>query len=513
MPKRFNTAGLCFPGKHYMVNPLKRLTQVKELINQELYFTLHAPRQTGKTTYLHALTRELNGEGKYIALVASVERAGVASIPVEKANEIFIDSIYSAAEIQLPENYRPENPVGKTYLDLKQYLKTWSRSQERPIVLLIDEIDALLDDVLISALRQFRDGYQSRPGSFPSSVVLVGVRDVREYKAQVTQGRRSLGTASPFNIKSDSLVLKNFSKEETFELLDQHGQETGQVFPPEVKEEIYRLGNGQPWLTNALARQVVTWILKENYALPITMDTVRQARQELIARRDTHLDSLADKLREDRVKKIIQAIINGDNLPNDVFDDDIAYVRDLGLVSSTSPLKFANPIYTEIITRIMASPIQESIPEEIQPPWFINADGTLNMEKLLKEFQKFYRRNSGAWLGRYEYIESAHHLLLMAFLHRIINSGGEIVREMAAGNGRLDILIKFRQEEFALELKIKRDRFTIEDGKEQLDRYLDRLGLKKGWLVIFDPADIEWEEKLYWQETVYNDKTIIMVGV
>jgi hypothetical protein len=161
----------------------------------------------------------------------------------------------------------------------------------------------------------------------------------------------------------------------------------------------------------------------------------------------------------------------------------------------------------------MASPIQDSIPKEIQLPWFINADGTLNMEKLLKEFQKFYRRNSGAWLGRYEYIESAHNLLLMAFLHRIINSGGEIVREMAAGNGRLDILIKFRQEEFALELKIKRDRFTIEDGKEQLDRYLDRLGLKKGWLVIFDPADIEWEEKLYWQETVYNDKTIVMVGV
>ena len=84
---------------------------------------------------------------------------------------------------------------------------------------------------------------------------------------------------------------------------------------------------------------------------------------------------------------------------------------------------------------------------------------------------------------------------------------------MATGNGRIDLLITFRQEEFALELKIKRDRFTIEDGKEQLARYLDRLGLKKGWLVIFDPAEIDWEEKFYWQETLYNDKTITLVGV
>jgi hypothetical protein len=266
-------------------------------------------------------------------------------------------------------------------------------------------------------------------------------------------------------------------------------------------------------LINALARQMVSRFLKDDYSLPITLEILQQARQELIARRDTHLDSLADKLREDRVKRIIQAIINGDNLPFNIYDDDIAYARDLGIVSAASPLKFANPIYTEIITRIMASPIQESIPEEIQPPWFIDTGGSLNMEKLLQEFRKFYRRNSEAWLGRYEYKESAHHLLLMAFLHRIVNSGGEIIHEMAVGNGRLDILIKFRQEEFALELKIKRDRYTLEDGKEQLARYLDRLGLKKGWLILFDPADIAWEEKLYWQEISYNDKTIILVGV
>lgn len=511
--KTFNTSGLCFPRKHYMVDPLKRLTDVETLILEELYFTIHAPRQTGKTTYLYALARKLNKEDNYVALVVSFEQAGYAEISVPEANQLLIHRIYQGATELLPENHWPGNPEKKDFANLKHYLKSWCENQKKPIVLFIDEIDALMDDVLISVLRQLRDGYQSRPKHFPASIILVGLRDVREYKALIREGKPSMGTASPFNVKSDSLFLTNFTEDEVFRLLDQHGEETGQVFPLEVKKEIFRLTNGQPWLINALARQIVFKILKYDFSQKITLQLLRQARQQLIIRRDTHLDSLADKLRENRVKQIVLTIINGEELSFDILDDDIAYARDLGIVGQSSPIKFANPIYAEIIPRIMASPIQESIPEEIQPPWFVNEDGTLNMEKVLKEFQKFYRRNSGAWLDRYEYKESAHHLLLMSFLQRIINAGGDIIREMAVGNGRIDLLIKFQTQEFAMELKVKRDKYTIKDGKEQLDRYLDKLGLKQGYLVIFDPADIEWEEKIYIKEITYNDKTIIMVGV
>jgi hypothetical protein len=513
MAKFFNTGGLCFPGKHYMVEPLKRLTEVEALIKKELYFTLHAPRQTGKTTYLYALALKLSAEGKYIPLVVSCERAGLRSISLEKANEVIIDGIYRASRKQLPESQRPENPGDKQYIDLNQYLETWSESQQKPIVLFLDEIDALLDEVLISVLRQLRDGYQSRPKFFPSSVVLVGLRDVRDYKDKIRSAVESWGTGSPFNIKSESLVLKNFSREEVDELLDQHTEETGQVFPGEVKKEIYNLTKGQPWLTNAIANQIVSKILGDDYPGKITREIVWKAKNQLILRRDTHLDNLVEKLKEKRVKSIVQAIINGDNLVFNIMDDDIVYIRDLGIVGQTDPLKFANPIYAEIIPRVMASPIQSSIPAEVQPPWFVKKDGTLDIKKALKQFQEYYRRNSGAWLERYEYKESAQHLLLMAFLQRIVNAGGEIIREMAVGNGRIDMLVKFGTQEFALELKIKRDRYTIEDGKEQLTRYLDGLGLKEGYLVIFDPTDIDWEEKIYWKKELYKGKTIFMVGL
>ncbi|MCU0290138.1 MAG: ATP-binding protein, partial [Acidobacteria bacterium] len=300
MNKFFNTAGLCSSDKHYMVNPLKRLAMIENLINKEFYFVIHAPRQSGKTTYLHALTRKLNGEGKYIAIVVSFEEAGYNSITVKEANEALIDCVYRAALKQIPAAERPKEEKAR---NLKVYLEKWCECQEKPIVLLIDEIDSLQDDALVAMLRQLRDGYQSRPKHFPSSVALVGLRDIRDYKARVKEGRESMGTASPFNIISDSLTLKNFKKEEVFDLLEQHNfkkeevfdlleqhtQATGQEFPPEVKEEIFRLSGGQPWLTNALARQIVEKILEDDYTRKITLDIVTEAKKELILRRDTHL--------------------------------------------------------------------------------------------------------------------------------------------------------------------------------------------------------------------------------
>ncbi|HLP45178.1 MAG TPA: AAA family ATPase [Candidatus Kapabacteria bacterium] len=513
MSKFFNTSGLCKPGKHYMVNPLKRLLKVEQLIRNELYFTIHAPRQSGKTTYLYALAQKLNEEGKYIALVVSFERAGVGSMTLDVANETVMNAIYNSSTSQLEEKYRPENPEEKNFLDLYNYLHTWSSTQEKSIVLFIDEIDALMDDVLISILRQLRDGYQGRPEHFPSSVVLVGLRDVRDYRAQVREGQKSMGTASPFNIKSNSILLKNFTKQEVFELLEQHTKETGQIFSEKAKEEIFLLANGQPWLTNALANQIVSEILENDFSREITADMVMEAKNQLILRRDTHLDSLIDKLKEENVKSIVEAIINGDNIVFDSLNDRITYVRDLGIVSQKSPLRFANPIYAEIIPRVMASAFEESLPMEIETPFFVDKNNDLDMKKIMLAFQEFYRENAESWLDRFEFKESAHHLLMMAFLQRIVNSGGEITREMAVGNGRVDLLVKFNDRRSAVELKIKRGEQSIEKAKQQLSNYLDRLGLAEGYLVIFDPGEGTWEEKLYYRETVFNDKKIIMVGL
>ncbi|MCP4156988.1 MAG: ATP-binding protein, partial [bacterium] len=100
--KTFNTSGLCIPDDHYMVDPLKRMEEVEGLIKEKLYFTIHAPRQSGKTTYLHALARKLNAEGKYTALIVSFEQAGYKSIPVDEATKLLNYSIFTSALRNLP---------------------------------------------------------------------------------------------------------------------------------------------------------------------------------------------------------------------------------------------------------------------------------------------------------------------------------------------------------------------------------------------------------------------------
>lgn len=517
MQKYFNTTGLCLPKLHYIINPLRNLDeQLGNLIRGEQYFLLHAPRQTGKTTLLHSLAHRINQDGKYIASVCSVEIAGYASISVADAMHAIITSIHLLSKIFLTKEQQPPEP--KQYQAdislLQTYLSDWSHQQDKPIVLLIDEVDSLLDDVLISVLRQLRSGFQSRPKNFPVSIALVGLRDIRDYK-MLAKENRSIGTGSPFNIKADSLFLTAFSKTEVQQLLEQHTQATGQLFITEVQNKIFEYSGGQPWLCNAIANEIVARILKNDFSKKITLKHVEQAKENLIKRRDTHLDSLVDKLKEERVRKVITSIINGEDVFFDGYDDAIRYCRDLGIITPTSPIQFANPIYREITTRIMNGIFQDNIYlEDEEKNWYIHPNGQLNMEVLLQAFQEFYREHSESWIERFEYQEAGHQLLLMAYLQRVINGGGRIDREMAVGRGRTDLVVEWRGQRFVLELKLKHRPSTKSKGLKQLSKYLDKLGLTSGYLIIFEMLStdvISWENRLSWTEEIYDGKEITVI--
>ncbi len=129
-------------------------------------------------------------------------------------------------------------------------------------------------------------------------------------------------------------------------------------------------------------------------------------------------------------------------------------------------------------------------------------------------FQKFYRRHSEAWLSKFDFREVGRQLLLMAFLQRIINGGGNIEREMAVGNGRCDLLIEFADEQFVIELKLNYDQWSKDDGLKQLARYTARLGLSHGYLILFElDANKAWEERLYREELIENGSAITVLGM
>ncbi len=488
-----------------MLPPERRLAGIRPLLEEKAYCVVHAPRQSGKTTSFQALAKTLTVEGRFAALLTSCETGRTAGDDVGRGVDAVLLAIDQDARQQLAEELRPAPlprfaavaPEGR----LKEYLTDWAESCPRPVVLFLDEIDALYGKTLLSVLHQLRSGYRTRPDHFPHALALIGLRDVRDYRLQDPAGAGDpvagelppvLGTASPFNIKVESLTLLNFTAEEVGDLYAQHTAETGQVFLPEAVELAWDLTRGQPWLVNALARQVVQ---ATDRATPISPSHVEAAKEALILRRDTHLDSLTERLREPRVRRVIEPIVAGEFPDESIPEDDVDFVKDLGLITvGPEGLGIANPIYREVIPRALTSVTEQFLP--VDRPRYIGPDGRLLFDLLLQGFAAFWREHADSFLGRQPYHEAAAQLVFMAWLQRVINGGGFIDREYSAGAGRIDLLVRWPlpqggAERFALELKVWRDGQSDPLGKglAQLTAYLDRLGLATGTLLLFDQRE------------------------
>jgi hypothetical protein len=494
----FNVAGPCEPGRHYMVPAARRLPAARSIIEKDGYFVVHAPRQTGKTTTLRALAKELASEGKYAALHVSCEEGEPAGDAVEQAQLAVLYAIRSQASLDLPPELRPPDPfpAAPPLSMLGAALTAWAQACPKPLILFFDEIDALRGESLRTVLRQLRAGYPNRPTAFPASVVLCGLRDVRDYKAASGGDPDRLGTSSPFNIKLESLRIGDFTEDDLRELYAQHTADTGQVFTQEALARAWELTAGQPWLVNALAREVV-----ETMGVPasevITGDLVEQAKERLILARATHLDSLAHKLREARVRRVIEPVLAGTYQGGgDAYEDDLSYARDLGLLAVDNPPRIANPIYREVIARVLASPAESRLPAPA-PGAFLLPDGRLAFRRLLRAFAAFWREHGEVLAAGMPYAEAAPPLIFMAFLQRLVNGGGFIDREYGIGRGRVDLLVRFPYtkpdgsravQRRAVEMKVWRQgqKSPLRQGLEQIDEYLARLGLRRGTLVIFD---------------------------
>ena len=203
----FNTEGPIRPDDHYHVPPLDRvnLDDLLGLVRDKRYFVLHAPRQTGKTSALLALRDLLNGGGDYRCVYVTVEAAQALREDVAEGVRTVLAEVGLQASVTLGdetlEGIWPGvlERVGPGQA-LRQALLRWSMADPQPLVLLIDEIDALVGDTLLSVLRQLRAGYPDRPGRFPHSVILCGVRDVRDYRIYSTARKALVLGGSAFNI-------------------------------------------------------------------------------------------------------------------------------------------------------------------------------------------------------------------------------------------------------------------------------------------------------------------------
>jgi hypothetical protein len=402
-------------------------------------------------------------------------------------------------------------------------LTYWAEISDRPTVLLLDETDALVGDTLVSLLRQIRSGYNQRPEYFPQSIVLCGLRDIKDYRIHRSDGEIITG-GSAFNIKAKSLRLGNFVFEEVESLLKQHVTATGQRFEAGIFDEIWKDSNGQPWLVNALAHEM-TWEDKSarDRTQPISLEQYWAVRERLIRSRATHLDQLSDKLSEPRVHRTVSALLAGEETSLQIPVDDLQYLEDLGLILRRPQLRISNRIYQEIIPRELTLSTQETIVEE--QSWYLTPDNHLDMNKLLTAFQQFFREHAESWIERFEYKEAGPQLLMQAFLQRIVNGGGRINREYGLGRKRTDLAIEWPLDtekgyygpvqRIVIELKILRGNIEtiIEKGSEQTMEYGDKFNADELHLIIFnrDP-EISWDDKIWNEQRMYGEKQVHVWG-
>lgn len=531
--KHFNTAGPSKPAQHYTIDPLQRfdLAEIEAQIEAERYFILHAPRQTGKTTSLLALMHHLNAQGHYRALYANIETAQTARNDVARGMQAIVGALLEAARlygheargVEWMEAARAEQ--GHHGM-LSGWLRRWSEADPaRPTVLLLDEVDALIGDTLVSLLRQIRAGYAQRPAAFPQTVILCGVRDVKDYRIHTSQGEIITG-GSAFNIKSKSLRLGNFSRDETVALWQQHEAATGQRFDPAIWDELWADTEGQPWLVNALAHEC-TWEERtaRDRSVPITLERYKAARERLIYSRATHLDQLTDKLQEERVRGVIAPLLSGEDSTELLRSDDLQYVEDLGLIRRKPELQVANRIYREVLPRELVAPIQDVL--HYPQPWYVTAEHRLDMNKLLGAFQQFFREHSDAWIEGFSYKEAGPQLLMQAFLQRIVNGGGRIGREYALGRKRTDLFLEWPIDEaqgfygplqrVVIELKLVHKgtpEAILPESLQQTADYADRVGADEAYLLIFDRrAGRSWEARCWQREEDCGARRIPVWGM
>ncbi len=523
----FNTAGPVVAANHYCIPPLERvnLNEILMLIRQKKYFVLRAPRQTGKTSMLLALADTLNAAGEYRCVYANIESAQAWRENIPAAMQTILATLSDREEEMLGESaiagIWPEilerHGAGAA---LAGVLSRWSRADARPAVLLLDEIDSLVGDTLVSVLRQLRSRYDLRPGSFPQSVILCGVRDIRDYRIHASSEKEPVTGGSAFNIKAESLRLGDFHDRDVRTLLAQHTAETGQAFSEPAIERILEATCGQPWLVNALAYEVCfRGEAASAWDQPVTAVAVDAAREALIMRRETHLDQLADKLKEKRVRRVVEPMLSG-NDDGEIEPPDLEYVRDLGLIAMDTPVRIANPIYAEVVPRQLTHITQTRMDaEQVQ----YLAGKTLDVERMLSGFQDFYRMNAEHWTERLAYREAGPQLLLQAYLQRVVNSGGRIEREYALGRRRTDLLVRWplggdgEERRIVIECKVRRGAESlaamIEQGLQQTRDYMDKCGTTEGHLVVFESDESKArEERMYRREESADGVPVVVWG-
>jgi len=491
--REFNTTGPCNPTLHYTVMREALIEVGREKVNKGRFFTLFAPRQSGKTTYFQLLLKQLNQAG-YTAIWVSFEALKTATR----------DQFYQAFNHRLYRELKKHGVNPTLTITSAPNLTNFFEAIEPPIVLIIDEFEGIPDEVLSEVMHAFREIYHQKENHALHALVLVGVSTIADLV---------VGPASPFNI-ADELEITYFTLAETTELINQYITETGQPFDAAVIQAIYANTQGQPGLVCALCNHLVTKRVLDK-SQPIRLEHFYQALTFFMTQR-AHLNimNIVQKARQKRAF-MLKLLFQPMPIPFSIYEPDMAWLEANGVIDEVNGyVDVAVPLYKKVLISAFRPLINGEAQQyvtsarDVLGDYLIDGGAGLNINALLQAYRAYVQRRGFQAFDTENLREGAWHYSLDSFLNFFIEQlGGQTYIEIPSGRGRIDILIRYQERSYIIETKIYGQITNFKQGKAQLAEYLKTEGLAEGYYVVFSNVHTE-QDTLYTIETISGKQII-----
>lgn len=477
--RQFNTSGPNNPNKHYTLLRERLIQQGLSFVHDERYFTIWAPRQTGKSTYFLLLKAQLELEG-YTVLHLNLEN--FQNCTLEDLFKRFQQE-FAQVGIQMPEL--------ETFASFSNF---FSSIEERKIVLICDEVEGLNPALFGQFLHTIRNLYHFRERNALKSTILVGVSNIVGLAED---------NASPFNI-AETLNIPYFTDEETCALLAQHEAETQQFFERKVVEKISETTANQPGLVNGFAYQLVQrFPQKTTIAYADYLEVENWYLNEAI---DKNFANILRHAKEHR-DFLETLLFTEQDIPFKIDREAIKVLHTNGLIRNSADglVEFWVPYYKKRLYNALypyTNGEKGRISGNLYAPEFFTADGSLNIEKLIDAYKQYAkRRGFGVFRekdasGQYTSIKEAgliysFETFIAAF---VAEAEGKSYREANTGLGKSDLILNIRNQEFLIETKKYYSPNKFLKGKEQLAHYATSLGLTQAVYLVFTPNHLQYPQ-------------------
>ncbi len=492
MKKKFNTSGPNILSKHYTIERTELIRKGVELVKDERYFTIWAPRQTGKSTYFRQLAGELIERGYKVAHI-NFENYKTSSL------ESFIYRLTWKLKEFWGVDFSKEN-------ELSQIFNLIEQIKNKKFVLIIDEVEGINKEYFGTFLHTIRNAYHSRENHCLKSVILVGVSNIVGVVSD---------NASPFNI-ADNLNVPYFTNKEVFELIEQHEKETKQKFQKKVKEKISQITANQPGLVNGFAK-----VLVDNNPEKEEIDYNDYLKVEdwyLTEAIDKNFSNILNKAKEER-NFVERLLFMEDEIPFNIDRESIKLLHTNGLIKKDKYgfVIFWVPFYKKRLYKAFypyTNGEKKIISRTIFAEEYFTEKGNLKIRKLIDTYKDYVKRRGFKPFmikdkddGNYKSLKES--ALIYSFETYITATmrelEGKIYREADTGLGKSDMIINIAGEEFLIETKVYYSPGRFKKGKNQLAYYCKSLGLDKGIYIVFSPTNIKYPKNIKEQTENIND--------